>query len=252
MLDTSNLINKIYFNKLQSELKSRSISYNITNYLFLNNFTYENYILNFFLKKKQETKKKTFFFNFRNKKLKTYKIARIIHWQFYKKKTLKTRRYKNFLYDFLKKKKKFINILFNYFIIKFKLSYNFWISFSNFNVYFYKKTIKKNIYQFPINYVFWNFLKKHKKKTLFIDKKIFFWIKKKNKIQNTFWMQKKKKIPNFIKKKEFKNLNIKNNIQYDFITNYYIILKNKINTNDNASFIFKNKFLKLHDFRYKM
>ena len=65
-------------------------------------------------------------------------------------------------------------------------------------------------------------------------------------------MQKKKKIPNFIKKKEFKNLNIKNNIQYDFITNYYIILKNKINTNDNANFIFKNKFLKLHDFRYKM
>ena len=65
-------------------------------------------------------------------------------------------------------------------------------------------------------------------------------------------MQKKKKIPNFIKKKEFKNLKIKNNIQYDFISNYYIILKNKINVTDTSNFIFKNKFLKLHDFRYKM
>ena len=64
-------------------------------------------------------------------------------------------------------------------------------------------------------------------------------------------MQKKKNLPNFIKKKEFKIKNIKNNIQYDFITNYYVILKNTLNTSNSANFIFKNKFLKLHDFRYK-
>ena len=64
-------------------------------------------------------------------------------------------------------------------------------------------------------------------------------------------MQQKKNLPNFIKKKKFIIKNIKNNIQYDFITNYYLILKNQKNYSNNANFIFKNKFLKLHDFRYK-
>jgi len=63
-------------------------------------------------------------------------------------------------------------------------------------------------------------------------------------------MQKKKNLPHFIKKKQFKKINLKNNIQYDFLTNYYVILKHNNNIT-NSNFIFKNLFLKLHDFRYK-
>ena len=254
LLINENYSTQIYFNKLQSLTIVNTSNFNIINYMFLNKNTYNNYLLNFFLKKKEKKKlkKKFFFFNFKNKRLKTYKIARTIHWNFYlKQKTLKTRRYKKFLYKFLKNKKNYINLLFNYFLIKFKLSFNFWSSFNDFNLYFYKNIIVKHIYQFPINWYFWKFLKKYKKKTILIDKKINFWIKKKKKIKNTFWMQQKKNLPNFIKKKKFIIKNIKNNIQYDFITNYYLILKNQKNYSNNANFIFKNKFLKLHDFRYK-
>jgi len=64
-------------------------------------------------------------------------------------------------------------------------------------------------------------------------------------------MEKKKKIPNFVKKKTFFIDNIQNNIQYDFLTNYYVVLKTLQNYSNESNFIMKNKFLKLHDFRYK-
>lgn len=65
-------------------------------------------------------------------------------------------------------------------------------------------------------------------------------------------MMKKKKIPCFIKKKNFINQYSKNNVQFDFLTNYFVILKefNHLILHP-QDFIFKNKYLKLHLFRYK-
>lgn len=64
-------------------------------------------------------------------------------------------------------------------------------------------------------------------------------------------MQQKKKIPKFVKKKIYWNNKLKNNIHYDYITNYFVILKNSIVKAFTQDIIFKNKLLKLHDFRYK-
>jgi hypothetical protein len=64
-------------------------------------------------------------------------------------------------------------------------------------------------------------------------------------------MQQKKKTPKFLKKKFFEAKGLLNTLQYDFITNYFAILKfYKSNTHTNL-FIFKNKYLKLHGFKYK-
>ena len=58
----------------------------ISNYLWLNFKNYENYLLNFFFLQKKiinddlvGKRKKTYFFNFRNKRLKTYRKARTTH-----------------------------------------------------------------------------------------------------------------------------------------------------------------------------
>jgi hypothetical protein len=64
-------------------------------------------------------------------------------------------------------------------------------------------------------------------------------------------MQQKKNFPKFLKKKSYWNESTNNNIQYDFLTNYFIILKKYNFTLNNQSIIFKNKFLKLNNFRYK-
>jgi len=64
-------------------------------------------------------------------------------------------------------------------------------------------------------------------------------------------MQQKKKIPKFFTKQIIENNGVTNGIQYDFITNYFIIVKKLRNEEHTNTFIFKNKFLKLHGFRYK-
>jgi hypothetical protein len=58
-------------------------------------------------------------------------------------------------------------------------------------------------------------------------------------------------MPKFFLKNIVNLKSITNNIQLDYYTNYFVILKNNkafINTDD---FILKNKYLKLHKFRYK-
>ena len=63
-------------------------------------------------------------------------------------------------------------------------------------------------------------------------------------------MDQKKRIPQYFKKKIFSIKGVTNTIQYDFITGYFIVLKKFIKPVHNNSFIFKNKFLKLHGFKY--
>ncbi len=63
-------------------------------------------------------------------------------------------------------------------------------------------------------------------------------------------MQQKKKIPKFFKKKHFNVMGSENCIQYDFITNYFVILKQYKQQTHTDLFLFKNKYLKLHGFKY--
>ena len=194
----------------------------------------------------------TFFFDFKNKKLTTFRDARKVHWTFFTKKQLNARRYNNFLKFFLKNKNKYLFEIIDYFTFKFKLPYSFWLDFINLYFYFLKKKIQyKQIYQLPIDTDFWSFLKKINIKKLDLNSKIDSWILRTIRIDNTFWMQQKKNFPKFLKKKSYWNESTNNNIQYDFLTNYFIILKKYNFTLNNQSIIFKNKFLKLNNFRYK-
>jgi hypothetical protein len=64
-------------------------------------------------------------------------------------------------------------------------------------------------------------------------------------------MEKKKKNPYFLKKKSFLNNTFNNSIQYDFLTNYFIIFKKNNFIVNHQELIFKNKFLKLNNYKYK-
>lgn len=78
-------INLIFKYNTYHNIPLINIKHNIRNYLFLNKPAYESSILNFYFKTiTTETKinnknKKTLFFNFRNKKLTTYRKARQLH-----------------------------------------------------------------------------------------------------------------------------------------------------------------------------
>jgi hypothetical protein len=63
-------------------------------------------------------------------------------------------------------------------------------------------------------------------------------------------MQQKKKIPTFFKKKIFEITGAHNCLQYDFITNYFTLIKNFRSEKHTNLFVFKNKYLKLHGFKY--
>lgn len=201
----------------------------------------------------KKLKKKNYFFNSWQGLLITWKQAREYHWNLYNKhKKLKKRRYRNFLPSFLKKNKIIQEIIINYFSFKFNFSNIFWNVFTNLYLYFYKKNIKKKeIFQIPINIIFWIFLKLIKQSKIKIKKKINLWLKKNWKIKKTFWMSIKKKIPKYFLKQTYKIQGLKNIIQYDFITNYFCILKEKNNYIKINNFIFSNKLLKLHNLRYK-
>lgn len=253
----SKLFINLHYNKnlIKKNIVSKSI---ITNYLWLNNKNYENYLLNFFFFKKQLLKKnlkkkKIFFFNFRNKRLKTYRIARNVHWKNFTSKSLNERRYQNFLNLYLKKPNTFISNITTIFSFKFRLSYKFWTSVNIFYNTYYKNFSlkKKKIFQLPIHLDFWYLLKFYNVYKQKINKKILLWQFKRLRIKKTFWMQQKKKTPKFLKKKIFEAKGLLNSLQYDFITNYFAVLKSYGSSNHSNLFIFKNKYLKLHGFKYK-
>jgi len=262
--------------------------FSIFDFLFLNNRNLQKYYLNFYLhtlpnlnkktynislkkhfiknhyndiqyknklminKKKFRKENITFFFNLKKGQLTTFRGARSVHWKNFKKqKRINSRKYTNFIKLFLKKKNK-ISIIFSFFLLKFNLSFNFLLDFFYIYMYFFKKKIYYNeIYQLPIDIQFWNILKKKYLKKLKIDSKINSWLIKTVKINSTFWMDKKKKNPNFLKKKSFFNNTLNNHIQYDFLTNYFIIFKKKNFLINLDSLIYKNKFLKLNNYKYK-
>ena len=260
-------IKKKYLNtlKLNINFQNIGITYNkkkknIFNYLFLSKSSVKSFYIDFYVNSKKtknikknnvKKKKKIYYFNFWQKKLTTFKRARNIHWRLFSKKTIKKRRYKNFLFFYLKKNADIIHI-FNYFIITFQLSHIFWSNFTSLYVKFYKKLQqKKQIYQLPISIFFWYFLKKHQSKKFKIKKRIKRWIAIKKRIKRRFWMKQKKNIPNFFSKQVYTNNKVLNNIQFDYITNYFCVLKKNSSITLLNKIINNNKLLKLHNFRYK-
>ncbi len=242
-----NFLNYIY-------IENKKIK-NISNYLFFNNRMLLSSSIKFYASKKKKKKKKTYFFNFWQKKLVTYKKSRLTHWNVYNNgKTLKKRRYKSFFPLFTKLKTlnkiKINDFIFTYFSIKFNLSYNFWKNFSLLYKLFYIQK-KKKIYQIPISLKFWVFLKHIKHKSLYVKKKIKKWVYKRWKVRKKFWMKVKKKIPKYFFKQSIMFKGVFNNIHFDFLTNYFSILKVNKNKNTINSFIYNNKLIKLNNFRYK-
>lgn len=267
---------KIYYKKLQFQLDepqhlslvltkmfitslttSKTYNSNINQFMWLNNKSYENYLLYFFSNEESDDTElinlsnKTFFFNFKNKKLKVYKLARQTHWGAFTNKSINKRRYQIFLDNFLQKSKHFFTTLFTIFIFKFKLSFNFWKNFSNFYTSLYNIVLnKKQIFQIPIHQTFWKFIHNYELSKVKIDQKITLWQNTQAHIKKTFWMQQKRNIPKFLKKKQLNFNGIENCIQYDFLTNYFCIIKQFNQNTFNNDFIFKNKYLKLHGFKY--
>ena len=197
-------------------------------------------------------KKKTYFFNFRNKRLKTYRNARITHWTAFTHKSINERRYQKFLDFFIKNPNSLFQYISVIFSFKFRLSYKFWSNVSILYKQYYTnfKLNNSKIFQLPIHLDFWYLLKHYDFDKQVVDQKILLWQTKRLKTKKTFWMQQKKKVPKFLKKKIFNVNGVVNSLQYDFITNYFAILKSfKMPTHTNL-FIFKNKYLKLHGFKY--
>ena len=254
------VINYINLNILQNITKK-----NPYNYLFLNKYTVNDFYVKFYLKTKKlnnsyedssvkgrvNRNNKSYIFNIWKKKIATYKKARIIHWNVYKIGTIKKKRYKKFLFLFLRKMQLEYKKILNIFIIKFNLSYIFWKNFIDMYLLFFNKNVnKKSIYQFPINIDFWFILKQFNIKSSKIQKKILRWIYVKRRVNRTFWMKKKKNIPSVLSKHIVFNKSTFSTIQYDFITNYFSVIKLKQDIILNE-FIHTNKLLKLHNFRYK-
>jgi hypothetical protein len=61
----------------------------------------------------------------------------------------------------------------------------------------------------------------------------------------------KKKVPKYFLKQIYKIEAIKSYIQYDYLTNYFCVLKESNGHYKINSFISENKMLKLHNLRYR-
>lgn len=251
-------INRLNFTNLVIK-KTRSPFLLFSN-SFLTKYYFKRYIINFYnntkyssgRKRCRKQKKKIYAFNFWKKKLKVYKNARQIHWNMYTKKTLKKRRYRNFLKPFLKDNTNVNELIVRYFSIKFNFSAIFWQTFTELYFKFFHKTVQiKQIYQFPISLVFWQYLKKNQSVKNKIKIKIKHWLTKSRWIRRKFWMNTRRNLPKFFFQQTFFDKTILSVVQFDFKTSSLCILKNIKPIIDKNGIIRDNKMLKLHNMRYK-
>ena len=149
---------------------------------------------------------------------------------------------------------KFMHTLLFMLVNKFKLSFSFWESFffTYRDNYPSSKGGVRKIYQLPIHRYFWSFLVRQNHKREKIEIQVNMWYLKFLKIKRTFWMQQKKKLPKVLKKKTFYNDDYNQHIYFDFLTNYFFFFSIKHDcSNSYLDYFNRNKFLKLHDFRYR-
>ena len=251
-------INRIHFTNLViKKIKSPFLLFSNS---FLTKYYYKRYIINFYNntknydsnKRRRKQKKKIYAFNFWKKKLKVYKNARQVHWNIYTKKTLKSRRYQNFLKPFLKKNTSIQDLIIKYLSVKFNFSATFWQTFTELYFKFFHKTIAvKHIYQFPISLVFWYYLKKNQSNKNKIKIKIKHWLSKSRWIRKKFWMNTRRNLPKFFFQQTFFDKTMLGAVQFDFKTSSLCILKNSNRIINRNSIIWDNKMLKLHSMRYK-
>ena len=64
-------------------------------------------------------------------------------------------------------------------------------------------------------------------------------------------METKKKTPKFFSRQSLSFKNVNNAIQYDFITNYFCVVKSSKVYEKTNDYVFNNKMLKMHKFRFK-
>lgn len=64
-------------------------------------------------------------------------------------------------------------------------------------------------------------------------------------------MKTKRYIPTYFYKQSIQQKFVFNSIHYDFLTNYFCNLKQNNQIIYQEDLIYKNKLLKIHDFRYK-
>lgn len=235
-----------------------SIKLNIRNFIFLNKPAYESSLLNFYFKtittktNVDRKNRKTLFFNFRNKKLTTYRKARQLHWKNVTHKKLNKRKYSKFIKKWVKNINSYWSTFKTHCMFKFNFSHQFWENFILLYRTVYNKTLEyKTISQLPIHTTFWWLLNLQKKLIQKVSLKLNFWQEKKIKIKKTFWMEQKKNLPKFIKKKLFRLYKSLSALHYDYITNCFIMLKNIQQPIHNNLYFINNKLLKLHDFKYK-
>ena len=235
-----------------------NIKLNVRNFIFLNKPAYESSLLNFYFKtittktNVERKNRKTLFFNFRNKKLTTYRKARQLHWKNVTHKKLNKRKYSKFIKKWVKNINSYWSTFKTHCMFKFNFSHQFWENFILLYRTVYNKTLEyKTISQLPIHTTFWWFLNLQKKLIQKVSLKLNFWQEKKIKIKKTFWMEQKKNLPKFIKKKLFRLYKSLSALHYDYITNCFIMLKNIQQPIHNNLYFINNKLLKLHDFKYK-
>ena len=235
-----------------------NIKLNIRNFIFLNKPAYESSLLNFYFKtintktNVDKKNKKTLFFNFRNKKLTTYRKARQLHWKHVTHKKLNKRKYSKFIKKWVKNINSYWSTFKTHCMFKFNFSHQFWESFILLYRTVYNKALEyKTVSQLPIHTTFWWFLNLQKKLIQKVSLRLNFWQEKKIKIKKTFWMEQKKNLPKFIKKKLFRLYKSLSALHYDYITNCFIMLKNIKQPIHNNLYFINNKLLKLHDFKYK-
>lgn len=255
----------LYINFLNLPLKRIQQKNKILDKSFITKKLYKKYTIDFYrsnaenLKqnlKKKKTKfkksKRVYAFNFWKKKLTVLKNARQIHWDMYTKKTLKKRRYRLFLANQLKKKQNISTCLIQYFSIKFKFSNSFWETFRKLYLnLFHENLKKKKIYQFPIHNLFWKFLYYQQNRKKKIRLKIKNWIRKNKRIKRRFWMSTKKNTPKYFYQQTACSHKTLNSIHYDYLTNYFCVIKQVSSQKSLFDIANRNNMLKLHNIRYK-
>ena len=194
--------------------------------------------------------------NYHQKPYWKFRLARIIHWDFFfKKKKLKKQRYKSFLVKFLKNYKKYSSI-YIYFINLFILNQISWTRIQKFTSFLKDLLVinlKGQVYLLPVSFLRLVNWKKQKKKSFKIRKKIGKWSYLNFRKFQQPWLQKKKNFPKIVK-------HLKPNISILYKTSQYdpgtgaLILFNKLNDYDlTFSELLKVNYLtKLHGYRYNV
>ncbi len=192
--------------------------------------------------------------NYHQKPYWKFRTARIIHWNFFFKKTLRQKRFNNFLQIYIKNYKKFSNVYVYLLALysKLSLSQSRLQKISSFLKEFYINKLTCNLLIIPIYFqrkINWNFYKNRSKR---LHSRLSRWSYLNFKRYSFPWLQRKKNFPKLVKHLNSNFLILKKLTHFDPMTGYLLILKKITQFSISFDQIFKtNYLLKLHNYRYK-